>query len=121
MIKCLFLIYRAPPLSVEQFAQYWSSVHSRLAIEHAPAMRMRRYVQNHRRHHPIADAFQQSRHCQLGDFDGVAEAWWDSFEDMAAAAGSTAPEVAAAVLADEGRFVDLDRSVIWFGEAQTYI
>jgi hypothetical protein len=120
MIKCLFLIYRAPHLSAEQFTHYWSMVHARLAVEVAPAMRMRRYVQNHRRDHAIAVAFQDSRQCHMGDYDGVAEAWWDSFEDMMAAAGSTPAEVAAAVLADEGRFIDLKRSVIWFGEEKAF-
>lgn len=116
MIKCCFLIYRQPHLSVQEFTDYWTKVHSRLAIETAPAMRMKRYVQNHRRDHDIAHAFRESRNCVMGDFDGMAEAWWESFEDMAAAAGSMPLEVAEAILQDEGRFVDLKRSVIWFAE-----
>jgi hypothetical protein len=56
----------------------------------------------------------------VGDFDGVAEAWWDSFEEMAAAAGETPPELAAAILQDERQFVDLKRSIIWFGEERPF-
>ena len=115
MIKCLMLVRRAPHLSREQFIEYWSQVHSRLAIEAAPRMRMRRYVQNHRADHEIGVAMQQGRQCLAGDFDGVAEAWWDSFEDMAAAAADTPAELAERILADEARFVDLRNSVIWFG------
>jgi EthD domain len=120
MIKCLFMIHRAPQLSLAEFADYWERIHSRMAIANAPQLRMRRYVQNHRRDHEIAGLFQQGRGCVMGEFDGVAEAWWDSFEDMAAAAGETPEEVAAAILQDEARFVDLRRSVIWFGEEKPF-
>mgnify|MGYP000868864329 CR=1 FL=1 len=120
MIKCVFMIHRAPHLSFAEFAQYWSQQHAKLAIANAPQMRMRRYVQNHRRDHDVAEGFRAARDCLMGPFDGIAEAWWDSFEDMAAAAGETPEEVAAAILADEGRFVDLRRSVIWFGEEKPF-
>jgi hypothetical protein len=120
MIKCLLLIRRASHLTAAEFSDYWAQVHSRLAVEAAPVLRMRRYVQNHRREHAIAAAFQQSRGCAVGDFDGVAEAWWDSFEEMAAAAGETPPELAAAILQDERQFVDLKRSIIWFGEERPF-
>jgi EthD domain len=120
MIKCLFMIYRAPGLSVEQFSDYWLRVHSQLAIKAAPITGMRRYVQNHRRSHAVTVGFQDSRHCLLGDFDGIAEAWWDSFEQMQAAAASTPAEFAATILEDEGRFIDLKRSVIWFGEEKPF-
>lgn len=120
MIKCMFFLYRLPHLSPDEFYEYWSGVHSRLAIETATTMRMRRYVQNHRRRHPIGEAFQSSRGCAAADFDGVAEAWWDSFEVMAEAAGSTPPEVGAAILQDEGRFVDMKRSLIWFAEEKQF-
>ncbi len=120
MIKCLFLIYRLPHLSEAEFYDYWVNVHSKLAIRHATAMGMRRYTQNHRRDHAIAAAFQASRHCRMGDFDGAAEACWDSFEAMAAAAGSMPAEVATAILQDEGRFVDMKRSIIWFAEEKPF-
>jgi hypothetical protein len=120
MIKCLLLVHRAKHLTAEEFSDYWARVHSRLAVEAAPVLRMRRYVQNHRRDHPVGAAFRDSRGCVMGDFDGVAEAWWDSFEEMAAAAGDTPPELAAAILQDEGRFVDLARSIIWFGEERQF-
>lgn len=120
MIKCLFLVYRAPGLSRAEFFDYWEKIHARLAVDSAPVMRMKRYVQNHRRDHEVATGFQASRDCVMGDFDGVAEAWWDSFDDMLAAAVATPPELAAKILGDEARFVDLKRSVIWFGEEKVF-
>ena len=120
MIKCLLLVRRAPHLSHEQFLDYWSRVHSKLAVEAAPLLRMRRYVQNHRRDHPIGQAMQESRGCAMGDFDGVAEAWWDSFEDMTIAAAEMPRGLAEAILRDETHFVDLAASILWFGEEQPF-
>jgi hypothetical protein len=36
------------------------------------------------------------------------------------AAGETPAEVAAAILQDEGRFVDLKRSIIWFAKERPF-
>ena len=120
MIKCMLMVYRAPHLSQAEFVEYWSTQHARLAVASAPAMRMRRYVQNHARGHAMADALLESRGARRGDFDGVAEVWWESFEDIAMAAGETPAEVAAAILQDEQRFVDLPRSILWFGEEKQF-
>lgn len=120
MIKCCFLVYRRPQLTREQFEDYWSRVHSRLAVETAPAMGMIRYVQNHTRTHPLADGFQAMRGCGAADFDGMAEAWWESWDMLEAAAGAMPQEVAAAILADEAQFIDMERSLIFFAEEQTF-
>lgn len=116
VIKCMMFVYRAPHLSREEFFAYWADKHATLAIANAPLMRMKRYVQNHRREHEAGDLFQQSRGCVMGDFDGVAEAWWDSFDDMLAGGASTPEDVAQAILEDERQFVDIERSIIWFAE-----
>jgi len=50
-------------------------------------------------------------------YDGVAELWWNSFEDILAA--TAMPEGQAAgleLLEDERKFVDLARSPLFFGE-----
>lgn len=120
MIKCCFLVYRRPELSRETFENYWARVHSRLAVETAPAMGMVRYVQNHARTHPLADGFQAMRGCRKADFDGMAEGWWESWEDLEAAAGSMPEDVAAAILADEARFIDMERSLIFFAEERPF-
>jgi hypothetical protein len=91
-----------------------------MAIETAPMMGMKRYVQNHHAEHEIGELFRSSRGVTLGDFDGIAEAWWDSFDEMAEAAGRTPEDVGAAILADERRFIDMERSIIWFGEEKPF-
>jgi hypothetical protein len=47
-------------------------------------------------------------------YDGVAELWWESEEELAAAAATPAGRAAgAALLEDEGRFIDLANSPLW--------
>lgn len=120
MIKCCFLIYRRQDLSRDEFADYWSGVHSRIAVKTAPAMGMVRYVQNHARSHPLADGFQAMRGCRVADFDGIAEAWWESWETLEAAAGSLPQDIAERILGDEARFVDMERSQIFFAEERVF-
>lgn len=118
MIKCFLLLRRKAGLTREEFSEYWSQEHSKLAVANAPGMRMNRYVQNHARTHSIADIFRDSRGCILGDFDGIAEAWWEGFDEMAKA---DVPEnVLAAILKDERHFIDMEHSIIWFGEEKQF-
>ena len=55
-------------------------------------------------------------------YDGVAELWWDSRQDLEAALA--APEAQAAaheLLEDEKRFIDLGRSALWLGTERPII
>ena len=54
-------------------------------------------------------------------FDGVAQLWWDSFEDMAATDTEAARDAARMLLEDEKRFIDLARSPLWWGEEKVII
>jgi hypothetical protein len=121
MIKCFFMLYRAPNLSHEEFVEYWQATHAPLAIEHADRLQMKRYVQNYRAEHVVAEEAGQSRGCVMGDFDGIAEACWNSFDEMHAGGGDTPEEVARAILEDEAQFIDLQRSIIWFAEENSLL
>ncbi|MFY9953765.1 EthD domain-containing protein [Bradyrhizobium sp.] len=49
-------------------------------------------------------------------FDGCAEVWWDSLEEIAAVRQTDEGMKALRVLVeDERRFVDLGRSQFWYG------
>ena len=54
-------------------------------------------------------------------FDGVAELWWDSFEDITGNTHPDAPAAGLALLEDERKFIDLPRSPLFFGEEKTII
>ena len=55
-------------------------------------------------------------------YDGVAELWWDSLDELRAANAS--PEGQAAgleLLEDERKFIDLARSPLFFGEEKAIV
>ena len=49
-------------------------------------------------------------------YDGVAQLWWDSLEDMARAEPKAAAEAGRLLLEDERKFIDLPNSPLWWGE-----
>ena len=55
-------------------------------------------------------------------YDGVAELWWDSLEDLVAGYSTDAGQAAAAeLLEDEQRFIDLPQSPLWLGEEHVVV
>jgi uncharacterized protein (TIGR02118 family) len=116
MIKFIYCLRRLPHLSREEFQRYWRETHGPLVRGHAGSLRIRRYVQVHTLDSPINDALRESKGT-LEPYDGVAELWWDSAEDLVTAAASPEGQKAAqALLEDERRFIDLQRSAVWIGE-----
>lgn len=113
MLKLLFCLHRLPQLSREAFQRYWRETHAPLVRRHAAALRLRRYVQSHAAGDGLDGALQASRGAPAG-YDGVAELWWDSAADLAAATASAAGRAASLeLLEDERRFIDLSRSPIF--------
>lgn len=115
MIKLVFCLHRLPQLSREEFQRYWREQHAALVRSHASTLRIKRYVQLHSpaEDDPANEALRLSRGGPAG-YDGVAELWWDSAEDLAAASASEAGRRASlALLEDERRFIDLARSPLW--------
>ena len=55
-------------------------------------------------------------------YDGVAELWWDSVEDLQEAMESPAGQVAALeLLEDEKTFIDLSKSPLWIARERPVI
>jgi uncharacterized protein (TIGR02118 family) len=121
LIKLVFCVRRLPHLSLEEFQRYWLESHGPLVRRHAAALRIKRYVQVHALDLPVNEALRRSR--DAGErYDGVAELWWESIEDAAAAtATSEGQDAGRALLEDERKFVDLARSALWVGEEHTVI
>lgn len=114
MVKLVFLLRRLPALTRAEFQRYWRETHGPLVARHADTLRIRRYVQVHTLDAPYADALRATR--GTGEpYDGVAELWWDSLEDLAAATGTAEGRAAGdELLADERRFIDHGASVMFF-------
>jgi uncharacterized protein (TIGR02118 family) len=122
LIKLVFTIRRREGMTQDEFQRYWRSEHAQLVERHAEVLRIRRYVQTHARETDADAALAGSRGSEPGRYDGVAELWWDSVEDLLEASSSEEGQIAAnALLEDERRFIDLPSSPIWLGEETVVI
>ncbi|MBM4267717.1 MAG: EthD family reductase [Deltaproteobacteria bacterium] len=103
-------------LSREEFQRYWREKHAPLVRSHAATLGIRRYVQTHTLDTP-ANALLRASRGGPAEYDGVAELWWDSLEALQSASTSEAGMAAGrALLEDEKRFIDLERSPLWLAE-----
>jgi uncharacterized protein (TIGR02118 family) len=115
LLKIIFCLRRLPELSLEAFHRHWLEEHAPLVKRHAPTLGIVRYVQSHTCWDPRLAAPIDARGSRIEPYDGVAELWWDSIEDVVRA-GST-PEGRRAgreLLSDERRFIDLPNSPIFY-------
>ena len=116
MIKLTFCLVRLPHLSREAFQNYWYGTHAPLVASVAETLQIRRYVQMHSLPAEASEGLRASRDAPP-EFDGVAELWWDSLDALAE--NGRRPEAQAAgalLLEDERRFIDLERSPLWWSE-----
>ncbi len=117
MIKLVFCLRRLPHLSLAEFQEYWLQKHGPLVRSHAEILRIRRYVQTHTLDNEGLQRGIASYRGAPETYDGVAELWWDSLDDLLQA--SATPEGRAAsveLLEDERRFIDHARSPLWVAE-----
>ena len=116
MVKLVFCLRRLPELSRAEFQRYWREKHGPLVRQHAATLRIRRYVQLHTREDALNDVLRASRGGPE-PYDGIAELWWDSREDLQAATASPEGQRASLeLLEDERRFIDLGRSPLWIAD-----
>jgi len=121
MIKLSFCLRRLPKLSREEFQKYWFETHGPLVRKHADALRIRRYVQTHTLLGDAADSLRASRGGPPG-YDGVAELWWASEKDVAAALATPAGvEAGRVLLEDERKFIDLANSPLFWAREREVI
>ena len=81
----------------------------------ASTLRIRRYTQNHTFSDPRLSPAIEARGGQIDPFDGVAELWWDSVEDLFEARCTAEGQIAGrALLSDERTFIDLPNSPLFF-------
>ena len=117
MIKMVFCVRRRSDLPKEEFYNYWLRQHGPLVKSQTSALKIRRYVQSHTTLHDLGATVREGRGMTLPDFDGLAEVWWDSYQDLLSALESQKGQQASVLLAeDEARFIDMEASTIFFTE-----
>lgn len=116
MIKLTFVLTRLPSLTREAFQDYWFNHHAPLVASVRQVLRIKRYVQSHSLPAAESETLRRARNGPEG-YDGVAQLWWDSLEDMNASAGDPlAAQAGRLLLEDERKFIDLERSPLWWAE-----
>jgi uncharacterized protein (TIGR02118 family) len=116
MIKLTFVLTRLPTLTREEFQAYWFNHHAPLVASVKEVLRIRRYVQLHSLPASESEPLRAARKGPEG-YDGVAQLWWDSLDDMqATGADPRAAEAGRMLLDDERKFIDLPKSPLWWGE-----
>lgn len=117
MIKLVFCLRRRPELSLEEFQTYWREQHAPLVRQMAPALGIRRYAQSHTFLDPSLASSASARQCMVEPYDGVAELWWDSLDELfKVASRRESREAGRLLLEDERRFIDLQSSPLFFTE-----
>lgn len=113
MVKLTFCLRRLAGLSREEFQKYWLEHHAPLVTKHAKTLRLRRYVQVHTSEDLLNRMLRESRKAPQ-PYDGVAELWWESKEELQEAISTPEGQRALEELKqDEDRFIDGTRSPIW--------
>jgi uncharacterized protein (TIGR02118 family) len=114
--KMVFCLRRRPDIDAAEFSRYWREEHAPLFRQYAAALAVRRYTQSHRLQTGFNTALRAHRNAPDG-FDGVAEVWFDSLDELRTALSSTAGLAAGETLIeDERRFIDHSESPIWIAE-----
>lgn len=120
MIKLMMCLCRRADLSRAEFQDYWQNQHGPFFQQNAGTMRSKKYVQSHTIDSPLNDGMRESRG-MLPEYDGVAEVWFESEEDLMEATGSDdMQQLSAALLEDEGKFVDHSRSCAFIVREQEF-
>ena len=117
MIKLVYVIRKRADVSEKDFHEYWLKQHGPLVRGFAKSMRAKKYVQSHTVHEDAGKQIRNTRPKMNETYDGITEVWWDSLEDFSGSGGSNdAAEAARALLEDESKFIDFERSSIFLTE-----
>ena len=110
MIKFFMCCCRHPEMSRQQFQDYWLNSHGPLFQKFSNTFKVKRYVQSHTIDTPLNVGIRESRG-MAEEFDGVAELWFESEEELIEAMSSPeGQKLSAMLLEDEAKFLDHARS-----------
>jgi len=117
MIKLVYVIRKRSDVSQQDFHEYWLKTHGPLVRSFAKALNARKYVQSHTVSEDLGRQFRGTRPKMTETYDGITEVWWDSSAALAATGDAAEREKAGrALLQDESKFIDFERSSIFLTE-----
>lgn len=107
-VKATYLLTRRDDLTQAQCHETWLKDHGPLVASFAGPLSMAKYVQSHAIAPDVNAGIQAGRNYEP-PLDGITEVWVNSLEEMGAG-GDAARDGAAALVEDERRFVQMDKS-----------
>ena len=120
MIKLVMCLTRHPDMTREEFKDYWMNRHGPFFMANAGTMRVKKYVQSHTVDTPLNEGLRSSRG-MLPEYDGVAEVWFESEQQLMEAMSSPeGQQLSAALLEDEGNFIDHSKSSAFIVEEREF-
>ena len=103
-MKIISLINKKPGLTDEEFYRYWKEEHAPLVPKVIPGLR--KYIQNHPVRLPGVKY----------EVDGIVETWFDNLETCQRYLNWRQSDEAKVLLDDEGKFMDISKSVRYIVE-----
>jgi uncharacterized protein (TIGR02118 family) len=112
-VKATYLLAKRNDISQADCQRTWLEDHGPLVASFANDLRMAKYVQSHTIAPEVNAGIQASRNYEP-PLDGITEVWVNSMDDMVAGGATEAGRKAgAALVEDERRFVQMDRSRVF--------
>lgn len=110
MIKFIMCLTRHPSMTRKEFKDYWMNKHGPFFMKNAGTMKAKKYVQSHTIDSALNEGLRNSR-CMQPEYDGVAEVWFESEEELMNGMNSSeGQKLSAMLLEDEGNFIDHSKS-----------
>jgi uncharacterized protein (TIGR02118 family) len=120
MLKLMVGLKKLAHLSDDEFRRFWLEEHGPLVRDFASARRIARYVQIHPTAPPLLRGIVEKRGGVIAPFDGIAEIYWNSLEDIQAANETEEGRRAAVeIVAHERQFLELPSLQFFLGEEHT--
>ena len=117
-VKLYFPLRLRAELGFEEGQRYWRTTHGPLIRSQAQAAGIHRYQQVHRIQSDLEAQLREARGTRVEAYDGHAEVWIDRGIPRSSDEARRASERA---IEDESRFIDFDRSTMWFGKELVFI
>ena len=120
MIKLSFCLTKKDELSLEEFQNYWLNNHAPLVKQVSNDLKIVKYTQLHCRNYNF---LQQNKLSRLNnaeipkEYDGIAEIYWNSWDDLEGLADIEKARVASKILMeDEAKFIKFSESPLLFSD-----
>lgn len=118
MIRMTIALTRLDHLNAQEFKEYWLYKHGTLVRGLAETLGIKRYVQAH----SIPPEELKNGHYYQPPYDGLAEVWYQSYDDFLQHISSVAGKEAAKRLReDEQIFAQIELSRTWWSEVHDIV